>query len=109
MIFGSWRVVGSTKTLLEGVDPRHHSQEGDGIVEFDRQRIDRQRTIRSDIDLARVGAVLGIRHHRHGFDRSGACHEIMKKLIFGTMWSEEAKVFVATALKRGLASTQHVV
>lgn len=33
----------------------------------------------------------------------------MKKLMFGTMWSEEAKVFVATALKRGLASTQHVV
>jgi len=31
-----------------------------------------------------------------------------KKLMFGTMWAEDAKTFVATALKRALASTQHV-
>jgi len=32
-----------------------------------------------------------------------------KKLMFGTMWREDAKTFVATALKRALSTTQHVV
>jgi hypothetical protein len=32
-----------------------------------------------------------------------------EKLMFGPMWGEDAKTFVATALRRALASRQHVV